>query len=284
VREGLATGALASDAAAMFASTLPDLIDEDAVLDLGERGVPTIAGLRTAIACAVALTRPAGNAHRLRAIAEAAETAASGSDWAGEAEAKRLVAAAGIAVPEGDEAADLAGCLQLAAQIGWPVALKLSGPSIQHKAAVGALALGLSDEAALSDAFGRLSSLPEAATAGASYLVESMAPVGAEMIVAARADGAVPVVVLGLGGVLAEALDDVAIVPLPADARRIADALSSLRGANVLAREPGGVEAVSALAARTGELLLDSALTLVELNPVSVADGRAVALDAVIRR
>jgi succinyl-CoA synthetase beta subunit len=73
-------------------------------------------------------------------------------------------------------------------------------------------------------------------------------------------------------------------VPLPASTKRIAEALASLRGAAVLAREPGAIEAVAAVAERTGRLLVDEGFALIELNPVSVSDGRAVALDAVMRR
>ena len=66
---------------------------------------------------------------------------------------------------------------------------------------------------------------------GARVLVERMAPPGVELLVAARADAVVPALVVGLGGIWAEALDDVAIVPLPADAERVEAAIRSLRGA-----------------------------------------------------
>ncbi len=106
-----------------------------------------------------------------------------------------------------------------------------------------------------------------------------MAPPGIEVIVAARADAVVPALVVGLGGAWAEALDDVAIVPLPAGAERIEAALGSLRGAALLA---AAAPALAATAAAAGELLLDRGLSLLELNPVSVAPGGdAVALDAV---
>jgi acyl-CoA synthetase (NDP forming) len=286
VREGLAAGALESGVAALFASTLPDLLDERATIELADLGIPSVAGLRTAIACTAALARPGGDPARLRDIAGAAAgAAATAADcWIAEAEAKRIVAAAGVEVPAGGEAATLDESLALAGEVGWPVALKLSGPSIQHKAQAGALALGLNGEDELRAAFERLATLPEMATDGASFLVERMEPAGTEVFVAARADGVVPALVVGLGGVWAEVLDDVAIVPLPATVARITAALASLRGGAALAAEPGGVEAVSALTARIGELLLDSELTLIELNPVSVRDGRAVALDAVARR
>ncbi len=290
VREGLAAGALESGVAALFASTLPDLLDQEAAYELGEHGVPSIAGLRTALACAAALSRAAGDPARLREIAEAAASAdrwgpgAIEGGWIGEAEAKRIVAAGGVAVPEGAEALELGGCLALAETIGWPVALKLSGPAIQHKAEAGGLALGLADGDDLRSAFERLSRLPEAQNGSSSFLVEAMRPAGLEVIVAARSDCVVPALVVGLGGALAEALDDVAIIPLPANVERIRRALEQLRGANVLTREPGAIEAVASVAERVGELLLKFRLSLIELNPVSIHAGRAVALDAVIRR
>jgi acetyl-CoA synthetase len=287
VREGLAAGAIESGAAAIFASTLPDLLDPDAARDLAVHGVPTVAGLRTALRCVRALRRPFGDPQRLRAIASTAASftrTSTSNGWVGETEAKRLVARAGLAVPEGGEARELAECLATADALGWPVALKLSGPSIQHKAQAGALALGLGDEDELRTAFARLSSLPEAHNGSSSFLVEAMEPAGIEVLVAARGDGVVPSLVVGLGGALAEALDDVAIVPLPADADRVGRALASLRGAAVLAREPGAIEATAAVAERVGSLLLEQRLSLLELNPVSVRAGRAVALDAVARR
>ncbi len=285
VREGLASGAIESDAAAIFASTLPDLLDEEAAFELGARGVPTVAGLRTAIACAAALGRPAADPARLREIAAAASARAapsSTSGWLGEAEAKRLIAGAGIAVPAGGEADDLDASLALAARLGWPVAVKLSGPAIQHKAAIGALELGVASAPELAAAHARLTGLAQAREPGASLLIERMAPPGLELFVAARADGVVPALVIGLGGAWAEALDDVAIIPLPASAERVARAIGELRGAALL--DLGAVAVVAEAGAAVGALLIDEGLTLLELNPLSVGNDGALALDAVARR
>ena len=49
-----------------------------------------------------------------------------------------------------------------------------------------------------------------------TVLVEGMAEPGVELLVAARRDAVVPALVVGLGGIWTELLDDVAIVPLPA--------------------------------------------------------------------
>jgi acetyl-CoA synthetase (ADP-forming) len=114
-----------------------------------------------------------------------------------------------------------------------------------------------------------------------------MAPAGAELLVAARADPVVPALVIGLGGIWTEAFDDVAIVPLPADAERVSRAIRSLRGAAALEGGRGGdavdLDAAAALAAAVGSLLLESGLDLIELNPVAVHLDGCVALDAVGR-
>ena len=126
----------------------------------------------------------------------------------------------------------------------------------------------------------RLAALAPAAT----VLAERMAPPGLELIVAARADAVVPALVVGLGGVWTEALDDVAIVPLPASPARVEQALRSLRGAGLLTgargRTPLDIGAAARLASRTGDLLIEHGLMLLELNPVLVYAEGAVAVDA----
>ncbi len=289
VRAGLADGAERCDAAALIASTLPDLLDEAAARELSARGIPVVAGLATALTCAKALASEPGDPARLRAIAEAASAARLGTngvpgEWLGEGESKRLLRDHGLPVPEGVELdpADEEGCVASANELGWPVALKLSGPMVRHKSDSGALTLDIAGEEDLRRARDRLLGLPEAD--GAALLVERMAEPGVELLISARADALVPVVTVALGGVWTEALGDAAVVPLPADAARIALAIGSLRGASVLSggrgREPLDLAAAAALAARLGDLLLERGLRLVELNPVVVHRSGCEAVDA----
>ena len=130
--------------------------------------------------------------------------------------------------------------------------------------------LGVSEEGQLREAYSRLREL--SAAHGADVLVERMLPPGVELLIAARADGVVPALVLALGGIWTETLDDVAVVPLPADAARVERALRGLRGAPLLTggrgAEPVDLEALARLGAACGELLLDRGLGLLELNPV----------------
>jgi hypothetical protein len=107
------------------------------------------------------------------------------------------------------------------------------------------------------------------------------------LLVAARADTVVPVLVVGLGGIWTEALDDVAIVPLPATPERVERALLGLRGAAVLTGGRGrpalDVGAAAAAAAAAGRLLLEAPLEQIELNPVIVHERSVTVADAIVQ-
>jgi len=287
VQRGIAAGAESAAAAPIVASTLPDLLHESAIRELAGRGIPAVAGLAAAIACAAALRRPPGDPERLRGIAAATagHGAGNGARWLGEAEAKQLLRGVGVPVPDGRVVADAEEAVAAAQELGLPVALKLSSHTVQHKSDVGALELGLGDEIAVRNALERLVALDVAAEA--QILIERMVEPGLEVIVAARGDAVVPSLVIGLGGVWAEALDDVSIVPLPATPERVEQAIGGLWAAPLLTGARGRAEldvaALARLAAGVGDLLLDEGLELIELNPVVVHERGCVALDAVAR-
>jgi acetyltransferase len=123
------------------------------------------------------------------------------------------------------------------------------------------------------------------AAAGARrYLVEETAPPGLDLIVGARRDPAFgPVVLLGLGGDLAEDLETVVVRPAPLGPAGAAAMLHELLGPAALARVDAG--AVAAAVTSLGALV-DAVPELdeIEMNPLrATADGRLIALDVVIR-
>jgi acetyl-CoA synthetase len=284
VREGIRAGAAAGAAPVLVASTLPELLDDEAAWELACADVATAAGLRTGMACAAALRRPPGDAERLRRIAAVVVRSAPGA-WLDEVQAKALLARAGIPVPRGGVATDEDEAVEIAGGLGRPVALKLVSAGLRHKTDGGALALGLEDERHVRWAYRDVVGV--AGDAPARVLVEAMAPAGLELLVSARRDAVVPVLTVGLGGVHAEVLRDAAVIPLPADAERVERALLGLRGAPLLtgARTGAAVDVAAAarLAARAGELLLEGDLELLELNPVLVHSRGAIAVDALVR-
>ncbi|MDA0166774.1 acetate--CoA ligase family protein [Solirubrobacter ginsenosidimutans] len=215
------------------ASTLPELVSDGA-----------IAGLRSGV-----------RAMRPRRTPRPLATRVDGGRMIGEAEAKALLRAAGIPVVDGEVTDDAVTTWK---RLGGPVAVKLVG--VTHKARNRGVVLDLNDEREIREAVMRL---------GPTVLVERMAPRGVEVLVAIRRDGLVPVLVIGAGGVYTEELDDVAVIPLPADEHRIAQALGTLR--TPIAPEP---------IAKLALALQDLPLALVELNPVIVHGNQAVAVDA----
>ncbi len=162
VRDGLADGA---GPGAVVASTLPELLQDASAATYLERGVPAVAGLRTALAVVDALGHELGDPARLRAIAGGAGPVEPG-DWLAEAEAKALLRDAGLAVPQGAIAADEDDAVRLAAALGGPVAVKASSAALQHKSEAGAVVLGVAGEEAVRAAYRTVQSAARDAAAG----------------------------------------------------------------------------------------------------------------------
>lgn len=287
VREAVIAGAAASSVPTLVSSTLPELLDDGAAWEFLSAGVAAAAGLRTGLRCAAARWRRDGDPSRLLEIAATARVARGHGEgeWLAEHEAKALLAAHGVPVPRGRVVADEDDAVRALVELGGQIALKLSAATVQHKTELGGVALGLRSADEVRGAYRRLAVL--AAEHDGRVLAEWMAAPGIELIVAARTDGVVPALVLGLGGIWTELLDDVAIVPLPASAGRIELALRGLRGAPLLlggrGRQPADIGAAARLAEAVGELLVQHSLALVECNPVLVGAQGAVAVDASIR-
>jgi acyl-CoA synthetase (NDP forming) len=281
-RDGLVVADLPGIGRAVV-SGLPELMPEAVAGDLAASGVTAMGGIPTALSALKAHTQPAATSERLRAIA-AASVRHDAGDWLAEHEGKALLAGHGVAVPSGrtattaDEAAAIAGELQA------PVAMKISHRDIQHKSDVGGVVLGLTDPDKIRVAAEQLLALKPDGT----VLVEAMAASGVELLVSATRDGVVPSLVIGTGGIWTEVLQDVVVIPLPADAARVADAVRSLRSWPMLSggrgQQPLAVEQLCELAAAAGRALVDEPLSLIELNPVIVSPLAAVAVDAVVRR
>jgi acetyl-CoA synthetase len=281
-----------------LASTLPELLDDDVAARMIEEGMPALAGLAPALRAMQALAAPPPDPERIARMGEAARgrSGGAGDGWLAEHEAKALLRTAGLPVVDGRLAEDAEDAVAAWGELGGPVALKRSAPGLRHKSEQGAVVLGAASAEAVRAGAAAVAPRPAAAAGragavalapGTALLVERMAPPGVELVVAARGDGVVPVLVLGLGGVWTEALDDVALVPLPASPERVERALLSLRGAPLLTgargRPPVDVAAAARLAAGAGDLLLEAGLELLELNPVIVHEQGAVSVDALAR-
>jgi acetyltransferase len=175
-----------------------------------------------------------------------------------------------------------------AAELGFPVVLKLCGDALAHKTERDLVRLNLGDapavEAAARELLGR--ALPE--DGEVSLLVAEMVRGNRELIAGlVRDPGLGPCVMLGLGGVLTEALGDVvfASAPLTEDeARRL---LAALKASHLLGEfrgePPVDAEALVALLVGLGRLADERPdIASVDINPLIVRAGVPVAVDALV--
>ncbi|WP_343527007.1 acetate--CoA ligase family protein [Sphingomonas sp.] len=207
--------------------------------------------------------------------------------------AKRALAPIGIPFPPGDFATTLAEARSIADRIGYPVALKAQAAALSHKSDAGGVLLNIADPAALGKAWDRLHA--NVADYDASIRldgaqVEAMGRRGVEVIVGARNDpdwG--PVLLIGFGGVTAELLHDVRLLPIDLTRDAIVAECRALQQGALFDGYRGSpaldVEALADLVATLGRVLAGSpSLREIDLNPVIVhrrGEG-VVALDALI--
>ncbi|PXA95248.1 CoA-binding protein [Nostoc sp. 3335mG] len=210
-----------------------------------------------------------------------------------EYQAKALLAPLGVRFPEGGFARDVEEAKAVASRVGYPVAIKAQAAALSHKSDAGGVILNLADETALEAAWTRLYDNVAAYDAGIALdgaLIEAMGERGTELIVGARNDpdwG--PVILVGFGGVTAELLHDVRLLPIDLTHDAIVAELHSLKQGALLDGYRGSpaldIDAVATLITALGRALAGTpAIREVDLNPVVVyRKGKgAVALDALI--
>jgi acetyl-CoA synthetase (ADP-forming) len=205
-----------------------------------------------------------------------------------EADSKRLLARFGVPFADERDVASAPEAVAAAEAIGFPVAVKLNGDAIAHKTERGLVRLNVTDAAAVTTAVSELLAAAAPADGAVTILVAAMVR-GTRELIAGLADDPQfgPTVMLGVGGVLAEAVADVVfrLVPLSEiDALEMIDELASprflgpFRGEPALDRE--ALVRVALALSRVAEA--DSNVRTVDLNPLIVADGRPVAVDALV--
>jgi len=256
----------------------------DAGLEFQEKcGVPFIQGLPETVRALQALVTYGA---RLKS-APAALPAAKGrrSDLEGAA-FERLLNDSGLTVPRSGLGETPAAAAAKAAEIGFPVALKIVSPQASHKTEVGGVVLNLADEAAVyaaaSEMMARLEEIEPAAEI-TGFLAQEMVS-GIEVILGVREDPQFgPFVIAGLGGVMVEAMRDVAFRMLPVSPDEARSMLDELRGKAVLGAfrgaPPRDVDALVRAICGLSDIFLDHRdhLADLEVNPLIVlAEGEGV--------
>jgi len=205
-----------------------------------------------------------------------------------ELESLARLAAAGIPVLPPARAADADEAVTEARSLDGPAVLKLDLVGLAHKSDIGGVRLGLAGDDAVRTAAHELLALglPDGAIRRGLLVTRQLE--GVELILGGRRDPSFgPLVLIGLGGVLAEVLDDVAIRLAPVEPDEAAAMLDELRGATVLAGARGrpGIDRAAVVDAivRLGRLMADDpTIVEVDANPVISGPRGTAAVDALV--
>ena len=203
--------------------------------------------------------------------------------------AAHLLQSAGVELARFEFCRDARETVAAAERLGFPVALKIESPDIQHKTEVGGLRLKLDDAQAVAHAFeDMLAQVRRQAPAARidGVLVEEMVQAEVEVMVGLQRDPTFgTVVVVSAGGILVEVMGDAAMRRAPVSEAQAQEMLDELRMRplfdGVRGRPPINRAALARLIASVslfGAALGDQ-LAELDLNPVRVDGQRAVAVD-----
>ena len=176
-----------------------------------------------------------------------------------------------------------------ASQMGFPVVVKLGGEKIAHKTERGLVRLRLNDEEAVTAAATELLAAATAEDGEVHLLVAPMISGTRELIAGMLVDPQFgPTVMLGIGGVMAEVIADVAFRPAPIDEAGALSMINSLRMQGLLDpfRGEAGVDKaqlVSVLLGLSRVATERADIVSVDINPLIVkSNGELVAVDALV--
>jgi len=205
-----------------------------------------------------------------------------------EHESKRLLAEHGVRVPPERLAASADEAVRAGEELGYPVAAKLCGRGIAHKSERGLVRLGLADAKALRAAAAELLAARRPDEGDARVLIQPMAHGRREVIAGlVRDEQFGPCVMFGLGGIFAEALQDVAfaVAPLePGDATGLIDALEHRAILGEFRGEPAvDTVALAGILEALGRIGLEREdVASIDLNPLVLDGAQPIVVDALV--
>lgn len=205
-----------------------------------------------------------------------------------EADSKALLSRFGVPFAPERSVQEPAAAVEAAEELGHPVVVKLNGDGIAHKTERGLVRLGLATAEAVESAARDLLAEARPEDGEVTLLVAPMLRGTRELIAGVADDPQFgPTAMVGVGGILAEAVADVSVRPLPITAVDAAEMLDGLATQALLGEfrgePPVDREAVTAVLMALSEAVVDDpSIVSVDLNPLIVVDGRPVAVDALV--
>ena len=219
-----------------------------------------------------------------------AQVRAEGRVTIGDAEARAILQAYGIPIPQSRLARTPEEAVEIAEEIGYPVVMKVASPDILHKTDIGGVKLNIASAADVRDAFDLLvyratRFMPDADIWGC--LVQEMVRGAREVIVGMNRDPQFgPLVMFGLGGIYVEALRDVSFRIAPFSRQEAEEMIREIRSYELLkgvrGERPADIAAIVDCLLRVSQLATDfPEIVELDINPLMVkeAGGGAVAVD-----
>ncbi len=203
-----------------------------------------------------------------------------------EAAAKALLRRYGLRVPLGVVCATRQAALDALATLPLPVVVKVLNPAIVHKTDVGGVFLNVRTATELTAALDAIDRIP--APVPSRYLIEETAQPGVELIVGGLNDASFgPTVMVGMGGVLAQAIKDTALRLAPLGRDDALEMLASLKSAVVLdgwrGAPPVDKAALADAIVGVGRMMAEHPeIAELDINPLRALTDGCVALDAVV--
>ena len=203
-------------------------------------------------------------------------------------EAKQVCDAYGITVPKEALAGSAAQASQAAAEMGFPVVMKIVSPDILHKTEAGGVLVGIKNAEEAASAYEKIIANARNYKADANIVgvqVQQMIKAGQEVIIGAVTDNSFgKLVAFGLGGVLVEVLKDITFRLAPATLQDAYSMLDGIQAAEILKGVRGGDpvdrEALGKLIVAVSKLVSDfPEISELDLNPVFASKQGAVAAD-----
>jgi acetyl-CoA synthetase (ADP-forming) len=207
-----------------------------------------------------------------------------------EFDSKALLRSYGVQTVEEALAEDPEGAVRCARTLGWPVAVKLCATGLAHKTERDVVRLGIADEAGVREAANNLLARRAAEEGDARLLVQRMVRGRRELILGLVRDRQFgPCVMLGLGGILAEAIRDVVFRVAPLSAIDALEMIEDLRAIHLLGPFRGEPavdrEALAAALVALGRIGTEhDEILSIDVNPMIVEGALPVAVDALVER
>lgn len=210
------------------------------------------------------------------------------------AEAAAVLGAYGVRTARSRLAGSPADAAEALRALGGPVALKVESPTILHKTEARGVRLHVREAGEVEEAFRAIVEGARTHAPGAQLhgvLVQEMVGGGTEMVVGLHQDPQFgPIVMVGVGGVFVEVLEDVAFGAAPLTRREAEEMVRGLRGARLLdgvrGRPPADLDALTDVMLAVSRLGVDAdgAIAELDLNPLIVLPrgGGATAVDALV--